>query len=262
MIHAYIDDSGDPQKQIYAVCGGVLGEAFAMTATENLWAAETEELTEPFRSTDCECHHGQFKEWEKWKCNDLMARLVGVLAHPSVRCGAFGVAISIPHFKAAFPGCDQDDPFRVAIRHALIELCKFCRRYNERVHVWFESGPNDADILRAYNEVKGFKFPNSSERDRLAQISFGDKALIPLQAADLAARECFKAAMNVGKRPIRKPLQRLWGQVAFQVLPECCMLKLKESDDPFSAKAINALGIECHQRYVDATPHSQTIIPI
>jgi hypothetical protein len=66
--------------------------------------------------------------------------------------------------------------------------------------LWFESGSNDGDVLRAYNDVQSFQFPSAMERERLAGLSFGDKTLIPLQAADLAARECFKAAVNRGKR--------------------------------------------------------------
>lgn len=263
MIHVYIDDSGDEHKTEYLTCGGILSEAFAITVMECLWAAETKELRKPFRSTECECQQGQFKQWEKNKCDELMGKLVDVLLEPSCRCGVFGMSVPVPLFEREFPNRDRDDPFRLAVRHVLVNLCRLCRRYNERAKVWFESGPYDADILRAYNDVREFNFPDPSERGRLSGIAFNDKTLIPLQAADFAARECFKVAMNVGKRPIRKPLQRLWGQASFQVFGELCMSKLKQSDEgPLSIKAINAMGDECHQRYAEATPHSNKFTPI
>jgi len=249
MIHVYIDDSGDQRKTEYVTCGGILGEAFAVTVMESFWATETKHLAKPFRSTECECQQGQFKTWEKSKCDQLMASLVGILLEPSIRSGVFGVTIPIPLFDRVFPNRDKDDPLRLAVRHVLVNLCKLCRRYSERARVWFESGPNDADMLRAYNDVRDFRFPNTSERDRLAGVSFGNKTLIPLQAADLAARECYKAGANAGIRPIRKPLNRLWGQASFQLFGESCMLKLKEGNGPISIEAIDGMGDECHEHY-------------
>lgn len=263
MIHAYIDDSGDALRREYAVCGGILGEAFMMTCSESLWATETKALSQPFRSTDCECQHGQFQKWEKPQCNELMVRLVDVLTHPSCMVGLFGTAVPIAKFKEMFPNSEKDDALRLAVRHTLIGLVRLCRRNNEQVKVWFESGPNDADMLRAYNDVRAFQFQNPAERNRLAGIAFGDKTLIPLQAADLAARECFKAATNRGKRPTRKSLKRLWGQSGMVELTDECLQKIQNSGNAtLSIRAVNEMGPTCFPRIVTATPTSSHIEPM
>lgn len=262
MIHAYIDDSGDERKHEYAVCGGILGEALTMTFTEALWVAETKHLDKPFRSTECECQQGQFKKWDKPDCDQLMERLVSVLSREGMKVGLVGTAVPIQLFRKIFPDSDQDDPMRLAIRHVMVTLVKLSRRQNERTKLWFENGPTDADVLRAYNEVKVYQFPNALERDRFAGLSFADKTLAPLQAADLAARECFKAAKNRGQRPTRKPMKRMWGHSGMLEFDESCLLKLKEVGGPLSIEAINGMGTRCHMQIVTMTPYSQTVAPV
>jgi len=260
MIHAYVDDSGDDRKQEYAVCGAVWGDVFTMKVCEAQWGHETSSLQKPFRSTDCECQQGQFKTWEKADCDNLMSRLVGVLLDN--RIALLGSTVDIQLFKKVFPDAKKDDPIRLATRHLLVSMSKIARHMNEHVHVWFESGPEDADILRAYNEVRSFQFPNPSERRRLSSLTFGDKTLLPLQAADFAARESFKAAQNFRKRPTRKPLSRLWGHAMMQCFDEECLRKLKAGGDPLSIGAINGMGTDCHPAMVEATPFSVKRIPI
>lgn len=162
-----------------------------------------------------------------------------------------------------FPDGDKDDPFRLALRHTLIGLVKLSRRMDQQMKIWFESSPSDADVLRAYNEVRAFQFPNPNERNRLAGLSFGDKTLVPLQAADLAARECFKAARNRGVRPTRKPLFRLWEQSAMVELADECLQKILDSgDSPISVQAIHNMGTTCFPRIMTASPTSFHIEPI
>ena len=51
----------------------------------------------------------------------------------------------------------------------------------------------------------------------LQGFSYGSKRVNGLQAADLVAREAFKHADNLGKRPIRKPVKALKNQTSFHL---------------------------------------------
>ncbi len=104
----------------YAACGGIIGDEFNLTVTENLWVQATKHLTEPFRSIDCECSLGQFKDVFKPECNALMANLVGILCQPSIRAGAIGVVVPIEEYKSVFPSALRNDPYKLALRLALV----------------------------------------------------------------------------------------------------------------------------------------------
>lgn len=262
MIHVYLDDSGDEKSQQFAVCGGILGEDLTLTFTEEFWRQEVKDLKKPFRSTECECQHGQFKTWKKSDCDSLMARLVGVLNRTGMEAGVIGTAVPIPLFQKIFPAAADTDPYELAARHLLFSMVKIARARKERVKVWFEGGSTDAQALRSYNAVRDFKFRNPSERNRLAGIAFGDKSMYALQAADLAARETYKACANLGKRPIRKPLLHLWGHAGIMGFSEGCLVALRDAGGPLSIAAIDQMGPECHMRNVESTPYSQKTSPI
>ncbi|MCU1249474.1 MAG: hypothetical protein JWQ49_2503 [Edaphobacter sp.] len=261
VIHAYFDDSADPLMNEYAVCGGVLGEAFHMTVIENLWVRATRHLEQPFRSTDCECQKGQFEKWEKSDCNQLMQNLVDILcSKPPV--AAFATAVDIQLYREIFPNSHRDDPYRLALRHVLVGLVRLCRKNSHRAKCWFESGANDADILRAYNDVRDHVFLKVIERNQLAGISFGDKTLAPLQAADLAARESLKASQNRGIRKTRKPLSRMWNNAGMVELGQECLLKLRDKGGPFSMKALDELGSDCYMEEIRDNAFSRTALPV
>src|ERR1035441_3149004 len=112
MIHAYFDDSGDSSKAEYVGCGGVFAEAFNLSVVENLWRRATENLKEPFRSTNCECRQGQFCDWTKQASNDLMAALVSILFDEALQAQAVGNMVPFPLYREVFPKAHARDPYR------------------------------------------------------------------------------------------------------------------------------------------------------
>jgi hypothetical protein len=66
------------------------------------------------------------------------------------------------------------------------------------MHCWFEdsqsTGGKTYDTYQKMKAQAGWK-----NRDRLRNVTMADKELIPLQAADLMAREAFKYFDNYGK---------------------------------------------------------------
>lgn len=61
MLGGYLDDSSDHHRDHYVSFGGILGDVRQIDLFNLLWIDATHELKEPFRSTDCETGHGQFR---------------------------------------------------------------------------------------------------------------------------------------------------------------------------------------------------------
>ena len=232
MYFCYFDDSSDPLRQRFCVCGGVLGHADYWDRFESRWIAATRELKEPFRSTDCECQHGQFESWEKTKCDALMESLVDLLCDDSeYRIGGFASIVPVPDFKASFPGRNTLAPYFLAVAHTILNMAHEAAKHQETVKLWFEDhSETKPETIRIYDGLRGMEC--WEDRDRLRGISFDPKELIPLQAADLVAREALKHVLNLGQRTARKPARRIWDRIGFLMWSWDELEKLKERGWP------------------------------
>jgi hypothetical protein len=256
MICSYNDDSSDEKRSRWVSSGGIVGHETLINLFEQLWIEQTKLLKEPFRSTECECQHGQFARWKKSDCDALMARLVNILCErrgmqrPLV--GAFASVVPVPLYRQFFPECREDAPYRLAIAHSIVQMARLAKNDGRRVKMWFEdSAKHHTLIFGTFKELISLEAWSADERERLVGISFGTKALVPLQAADLIAREGFKAADNQGKRPIRKPLYRIWDQCGILQWTETSLSHLKERNWPGNLRAIASLPDDCYVRVVE-----------
>jgi hypothetical protein len=262
MIHAYFDDSSDSSRVEFVGCGGVFGEAFNMTVVENLWCRTTEKLKQPFHSTDCECGHGQFREWKKEARIDLMADLVGILCDEALQAHAVGNVVPVPLYRETFPDYHSNDPNRLALRHTFIQMARIARKKGDRVRCWFEKGSHEGDIVRAHEEVSTYRFADSSLRNRLSGLEFGNKTLPLLQAADLLAREGYKAMRNMGVRGLRKPLLRMWTHTGILGWGSENMKMLQGLGNPLALDTLSKLPDSSFMMEMEATPYSQIRRPI
>ena len=98
ILHAYFDDSGDATHERYMAVGGVLGNRIQFTDLDILWSAATKQLTEPFRSTECETQNGQFATWEKTDCDLLMKSLVEIIYRTEL--GGFGSIVPVGEYRS------------------------------------------------------------------------------------------------------------------------------------------------------------------
>jgi hypothetical protein len=197
---------------------------------EAAWISKTRHLAEPFRSTDCECQHGQFSNWEKSQCDQLMAELVSVLLDFDL--SVYAGMVPIQHFRDVFPDSEEHEPFYLAFATVIINLAMISEQSSVLIKpIWNRLGlsfpDGDLDVLfwfeenqetdgrcnRIYHELKALQ--NWPERRRIAGRTFADKTCVPLQAADLLAREAFKYADNRGTRHVRKPVLRLRKQITY-----------------------------------------------
>lgn len=228
ILESYFDDSSDPKGQRFCAFGGLIGGENQWDAFDLQWCHATSELKAPFRSTECETMHGQFKEWPKERCDTLMARLVLILRITQLR--GFASVIPIPDYKAAFPSCRSHDAYLLAVRQVVMNMAYIANELKLDVRLWFEKGSLDAEIKRVFKTIVEWK--EWIPAKRLRDINFETKSLRPLQSADLIAREAFKHLDNLGVRPTRKPVANMEGQLYFVPWNEAALKYLAANGGP------------------------------
>ena len=130
-----------------------------------------------------------------------MAELVGLIRE--WRLGGFASVVPIPEYKAVFPGAKTYDPYSLALKHTLINMAHIGNEVKDQIKCSFEDGDTSVESHRIYNAMKAVELWGN--RSYLGGISFESKNLVPLQAADLMAREAFKHMDNQGIRPYGDP---------------------------------------------------------
>ena len=256
MIFSYFDDSSDDRRDRFVATGGVVGTEELVAIFEGMWIAETKHLKSPFRSTDCECRKGQFINSTKLDCDALISNLVDLLSHKGNLVGKVASVVPVPLYREVFPDCSVDDPVCLSVAHLIFEMGREGKRQNLPVKLWFEDSKRDRRLItRVYRQIKSLSSWNGVEREMLSGISFGDKTLAPLQAADLVAREAFKACDNLGIRNYRIPLKRMWETSAFVLWGRDGLEILKANGWPSKIDAILALpaSVDFRQRRRDQT---------
>lgn len=220
MLWSYFDDSSDDKRRRYFAVGGLIaGESHWNGCSFHLdWALATKNLKEPFRSTDCETQQGQFKNWAKADCDNLIAKLVTILVENQLH--SFASVVPVDLYREIFPQSDEYDAYYLAVIHAIVGLSGVARMHHNALgfggmECWFED--SDATTGRTREIYKALKQLKSWPDAELLMPTpnFKDKALWTLQAADLVAREAFKHFDNLGKRDTRIPVKRMLKLINF-----------------------------------------------
>jgi hypothetical protein len=211
MLGAYLDDSSDHRREQYFAFGGIMGNVRQIDLFNLLWLDATHQLTEPFRSTDCETGHGQFEKWDRPDRAALMAKLVTLIKDRGV--WGFASVVSIADYRAVFPNSGNFDPFYLCVKSAIVQLALMANAAGQDIDMWFEEGDHDGKIQSIHKDLK--TLDSWKHRRRLLGITPRDKRFVPLQGADLFAREAFKYFNNEGVRLDRKPFVRLRNQLIF-----------------------------------------------
>lgn len=214
MYFAYFDDSADERKERFIVVGGLIADELVWDRFELLWLSATHELKEPFHATDCEGGFEEFADrvkWPKSKRDALMASLVGLIREH--RLGGFASVVPVSDYRDVFPGSEKHAPYCLALKHTLVNMAQIGVDLSSNVQCWFEKGDADGESLRIFNQMTSLHSWKNGRR--LTSIAFHSKTRVPLQAADLMAREAFKHHDNIGIRPVRKPVLALWNSISF-----------------------------------------------
>ena len=110
MIKGYFDDSSDATRSQYFSVGGFvtpvsyydpISTRSGWDHLELLWMDATSELTEPFRSTDCETQNGQFKDWKKPDCDALMRKLTTLILNAPIM--SLAAVVPVQEFRQLPP---------------------------------------------------------------------------------------------------------------------------------------------------------------
>jgi hypothetical protein len=198
----------------------------------------TRELKEPFRSTDCECGHGQFKGWSVEQRNALMTELVTIIRR--YRLGGFASIVPIADYQAVFPNAREFDPYYLAVTHTMVNMAVIGVRGIEPVKLWFEDNAASVQTYKIYRDLRDVR--TWSGAARLEGIDFGSKNLCPLQAADLVAREAFKHMDNLGTRPTRIPITRLADRLVFILWNKETLGYLRDNGGPENYDLLTSWG--------------------
>lgn len=245
ILHAYFDDSSDSKHQRFMAVGGLVGVDAQFTDLDIYWSHETNGLA-PFRSTECETQHGQFKNWSKRDCDSLMARLVSAIRKSHLL--AYGSVVPVDDYRQVFPNADEYDPYFLALRHTIINMAFVgsvrsdgTDKKNVDVKICVEdSDATSRRALRVYNELKAFS--GWTWGRSLAGFSTASKKLMALQGADLMAREAYKHADNLGVRKTRKPVKALHDKTHFHIWNRSTLEHLRDAGGPTNLNALTHWG--------------------
>jgi hypothetical protein len=181
-----------------------MGGAGNWESFELLWLDATNRLKGPFRSTDCETLHGEFSSWSKADSNVLMASLVRLIARSGLGC--FASIVPVADYRSVFSDAREYDPYFLALKHVFVMLGESGSKMDAGIKCWGEeSQVTSAKTRQVYLDLKNTK--TWEGRHFLTGFEVLDKRHVPLQAADLVARESFKHISNLGIRPERKPVK-------------------------------------------------------
>jgi hypothetical protein len=247
VIRGYFDDSADNKRQRFAAVGGLVGAPVQWLEFERNWNVATYELPGPFHSVDCDCNppRGVFAGWDKRKADSFMKKLVGII--DKTRLLGLGMVVPIAEYHEVFPGSAEDAPYFLALRHAIVNMARIgadlARTYPEAIGVkmWHEqSRDTSAEAFRIYQELQQIsEWPDAKY---LQGFAVGSKSLVPLQGADLMAREMFKHADNMGVRPTRRPVLALKNRTSFHLWDRKCLEYLKANGGPTNLRTLTEWG--------------------
>ena len=227
LMECYVDVSSDARHSKYYACGAAVGNHDQWDWFDMQWSHETHALKMPFRATDCEGGHGQFKNWPKPKRDALMGALVDIF----LACKLFGVAAIVPvdEFRRSFPALRDRDAFFLAVTQVIMNMAHIANLAVFKAEMWFEQGPYNGMVHQVYDSVRALNWKPARS---LGGIHFEGKKLRPLQAADLIARESFKHLDNLGVRKTRIPVRRMSDILCFMRWTEPALQRLAANGGP------------------------------
>jgi hypothetical protein len=169
----------------------------------------------------------------------LMAKLVTLIKDRGM--WGFASIVSVADYRSIFSNADLYDPFYLCVKSAIAQLGFMANTAGQDIDMWFEEGDHDEKIRSIHKEFKALASWKHGER--LLGITARDKRFIPLQGADLLAREAYKYFHNQGVRPDRKPFVRLRNQLMFHCWTLPALEELKRNGGQENLEFLSTLEI-------------------
>lgn len=191
MLQAFIDDSGKGSSPVYVLAG--------FAATVNDWAAFSDEWQtilalhpkiEYFKANEAAACRGQFNGWSKERRNERVNQLIAVIRERA----RFAVYSVVPHdtFKEVFKGKiakGMDNPYFLTFFGVMQAMMKYqhLSGAREKVDFIFDEELITKQVRDAWDLFVRFAPPEAASLIGSRPIERNDKAVLPLQAADLLA---------------------------------------------------------------------------
>ncbi len=213
MLTAYFDDSGTDYNSKVAVVAGYLSSVKLWDKFCRKWTRllATHGLTQ-LRTSTLESSKGEFKTWDNQRRIEFRKKAHSIISE----CTYTG--IGNPIVKEDFAATIQDGwvkkvagagMYGWCAQGCIVAISTWCAQHNytEPIQMVFEAGTIGQGQVQALFDGL-YSDPRIREKWHIRGWSFQDKSVLPIQAADVLAYECFKLVNDEG-RPFRKSLYDL-----------------------------------------------------
>jgi hypothetical protein len=207
MLRVFMDESGTHDTSPVITVAAYTGRPSDWRKFTRDWNRMKDPI-KVFHSTDCEALRGEFSGWTQESRNELVARLLPVIAKYELRGTAVGINITdfnnavsnqvtLSHlFGSPYVVC-----FQAVVDNIMWQMQQF-RMDNVPLAFIHEENDYQQQALEAFEFVKSMRTRHTAAMT----ITFAAKnEMVPLQAADVLAYETNKRARDQ-TRPIRRSL--------------------------------------------------------
>ncbi len=213
---AYFDESGTHAGSEAAVVAGFVSNATQWESFSHEWQEVLAGANvEYFRMSEFENSRGQFDDWEKDEKETLLNKLLPIIdAHTFWSIGCIVLRQSFDSLLSEDVKRICGDAYGVATLACLRNLGQIWQKHDAWVDCTMEAGAKGRAALQLLVEEDS-KFPGWQNEHRILSLSFQEKRVPPLQAADILAYELYKQSQRQfgsEKRPARYPLKVLGNQ--------------------------------------------------
>ena len=221
MLTAYMDESGIHEGSNICAIAGFMGTEEEWSILERRWKTVIRNAgISAFHMAEFESRHGEFQGWSELRRKSLLRELVETIKARDLH--GVGSALVVADYNLLSEGDrkyithnNPDRPYFLCFQHCIVESAHHADNLppEEKVGFVFDRQHDfAAEAKRLYNDMKDqIEWEN---RHRLADaLAFASKrGTVQLQAADLAAYECYKHLDNKlchPERAMRWPMNQI-----------------------------------------------------
>ncbi|HEY3967391.1 MAG TPA: DUF3800 domain-containing protein [Planctomycetaceae bacterium] len=251
MLTAYVDESGIHGGSEVCAIAGFVGRSEEWEVLSRKWRQVCEKWGVPgeqgFHMADFENRRPPYDRWSETHGRELLRELLQVVKGREVR--GFGSGVLMSDFnrlcaddRSVLTHSHPDRPYFLCLQHCLVEAAHFADGLPDTELVAFVFDRQDEyhkELTQIYDEFRGIAdWP--LHRRLAGVVATANRRETPaLQAADLAAYECYKGMLNLygsHKRDTRWSMKELLKRkfavrlLGYDVLKEIVALKRAESE--------------------------------
>lgn len=209
----YFDESGTHDSEAVVVAGFVSSETEWEAFTERWEQVLTEAGLEYFRMSEFESSRGQFSGWTTPAKQDLLNMLLQIIRDHTFR--SIGCVVMKQSFDSILSREAKivcGDAYGLAALNCWRHLGLVLQKADVWMDCLMEDGAKGKGAIQDIFDA-GSERPEWQEDYRMRSLSFEEKRVAPLQAADILAYELYKQGLQqfglVKKRKMRYPLEQL-----------------------------------------------------